>query len=350
MDRQSEPFVFGNYCAYIVNCSPLSFLITFANFRGSHTGSRIAEEIDKSITEKKLEGKVKYIVTDNASNMKRAFDVLKELHGETDMAVATDQTEPDEGVLDDESLWQDLADDDSRVVNQAIEGQCATRLPCFAHTLQLVVKDGLAKLTSAPVRLVTAKCSKLCNLVHQSALFKDAFEQKFGNGRSLPKANDTRWNSTYRHLSAIAKLDHVILAALLREQNQQHLLMTPKELAILQELVEILQPFAEVTDLTQGENNPTIGCIVALHSYLVEMIERSVHHTLVIRTLKESFCRRFLGLLQVLLIIPSDDSGLRRATSNGNTFGSMLYAVASLLDPSYGLLWIDDHPGSVDVK
>lgn len=28
----------------------------------------------------------------------------------------------------------------------------------------------------------------------------------------------------------------------------------------------------------------------------------------------------------------------------------MLYAVASLLDPSYGLLWIDDHPGSVDVK
>jgi hypothetical protein len=207
----------------------------------------------------------------------------------------------------------------------------------------------MTKLTSSAMRLVTAKCSKLCNLVHQSALFKDAFEAKFGNGRSLLKANDTRWNSTLYHLQAIVNLDSVLLAALLREQNQTHLQLTPKEAVMLHELVDILQPFAEATDLTQGDSYPTIGCIVptvvSLDKCLSTMSGKVTHHGPLLRALHESLRCRFLGLFQRLHIIK-----LKEGEQIAAAFGSMLYLVASMMDPSYGLFWLEDHPGPEDTK
>lgn len=333
-----------------VGCSPMSCLLTFSSFRGSHTGARIAEEIEKSIAENRLEGKVDYIVTDNASNMKCALNVLVDMQTESTDKELVEQ--PDEAMLDDESLWQDLEGDEEVEVQQTIDRQCSNRLPCFAHTVQLVVRDGLSKLTGAPHRQLTAKCSKLCNLVHQSALFKGAFENQFGIGHSLPKANDTRWNSTFRHLKAIAELDQILLAALLREQNQTQLMLSPKDLAILQELIEILLPFAEATDLTQGDTYPTIGCIVpsiiGLDSCLLEAMSKTVHHAAFVRALHESLRRRFLGLFKTLLILPGNLS--EHLKPQHEQFGAMIYLMASLLDPSYGLLWLEDHPGSAETK
>ena len=234
-------------------------------------------------------------------------------------------------------------------IQSTIDKHCTLRMPCFAHTLQLVVKDGLGKLNAKSTRQLTAKCTKLCNLTHQSALFRDAFEAKFGRGRSLPKATDTRWNSTFRHLCSISNLDQAILATLLREQSQHNLIISAKEFAILQELVEILQPFAEATDLTQGESYPTIGCIVpsivALDSCLLELSARVVHHASVIKALQESLRRRFIGLFQRVQILPAVSGVL-----TNDAFGSILYFIASLLDPTYGLLWLEDHPALVDVK
>jgi len=342
------------------DCTPLSGLLTFCSFTGSHTGARIAEEIQKAIVDNHLENKVAFIVTDNASNMKRAFDVLTELQ-QTDIEI-DDQAEQsddgpsdesDEGILDDDTLWEDVEDIDSPDgdIHKLICKQCTSRLPCFAHSLQLVVKDGLAKLNTSAVRHLTAKCTKLCNMVHQSAVFRDAFEAQFGVGRSLPKANDTRWNSTFHHLQSIANLDQNQLASLLRTQNQQCLIMTKKEVNILQELLEILQPFAEATDLTQGEQYPTIGCIipsvVALDRCLQDLSTCTVHHTAVVKALRESLRRRFLGLFQRIMILPITDNDTQPAAA---TFGSEIYLLSSLLDPSYGLLWLEDHTELTAVK
>lgn len=335
-DRSSHSFLAITAHTF-VSCTPLSCLLTFTSFSGSHTGVRIAEEIEKSISEHRLEGKVSYVVTDNASNMKRALDVLKELQ------VESDPCDPDEAALDDDSLWEDIDETDKVEVQQTVDRQCSSRLSCFAHSLQLVVKDGLEKLTSAPIRLITAKCCKLCNLVHQSALFREAFEINFGSGRSLPKPNDTRWSSTFKHLSAISNLDQVILSSLLKDQNQVNLMFTAKEFVILLELVDLLQPFAEVTELTQGEKYPTIGCvvpsIVALDSYLLDFIGRAVHHVIIAKALHGSLRKRFQGLFQRLQILPLTGAEIRN-----DLFGDMIYPVASFLDPNFGLFWLDEHP------
>ena len=47
-----------------IRCNSVSGLLTFAHFKGSHTGAPIAEEIDKSICDNNLQNKITYTVTD----------------------------------------------------------------------------------------------------------------------------------------------------------------------------------------------------------------------------------------------------------------------------------------------
>jgi len=52
------------------------------------------------------------------------------------------------------------------------------------------------------------------------------------------------------------------LAALLGEQSQMNIILTPRKYAMPKELLDRLEPFLEATDLTQGEKYLTIGCVV----------------------------------------------------------------------------------------
>ena len=73
--------------------------MAFEAFRGSHTGQNIAETIERCLQKYRLREKVHYIITDNASNMRKAFSVLEELATDVNMEYA---------VLDAEDLWDDL--------------------------------------------------------------------------------------------------------------------------------------------------------------------------------------------------------------------------------------------------
>ena len=78
-------------------------------------------------------------------------------------------------------------------------------MPCFAHSLQLVIRDRLQKFSV--FRSAVAKCCKVANLTHQSFKFRHAFEVAFGSGRAVPSSNDTRWNSFFHQINYIADLD-----------------------------------------------------------------------------------------------------------------------------------------------
>jgi hypothetical protein len=59
-----------------------SMLLHFVSFTGSHTGSNFAADIDNVIANRKLRGKIIYIISDNASNMKKAGDILRQSYSE----------------------------------------------------------------------------------------------------------------------------------------------------------------------------------------------------------------------------------------------------------------------------
>jgi len=230
----------------------------FASCKGSHTGVKIAHEIKKAISQNGLAGKVVYIVTDNASNMRNACNVIIQLQegleeAENSQHEGEDEEESqeteellDQDTVDDETLYNALQDEDQEEVNAVLKSVSEERLSCFAHSLQLALKDGLDKCKS--MRSVSSKCCKLANLCHQSALFRQQFEVVFGNGRSVPRTNSTRWSSTYHQLSSVADLDDKKLRDLLCDSGHTNLMMTNKEAESLREVVDILNPWAEVGD------------------------------------------------------------------------------------------------------
>ena len=88
-----------------------------------------------------------FIITDNAANMKKAFAVTFPDH--------------ESAAFDDEDIWED-------VETSADLGY--ERLSCFAHSLQLVIADGLKH--SRVMSSALAKVSRLATLLHSSTSLK----------------------------------------------------------------------------------------------------------------------------------------------------------------------------------
>jgi hypothetical protein len=55
---------------------PQSMLLKFQSFRGSHTGQGIARATEGCIADNSLHHRVHYVVSDNASNMKKALNFV----------------------------------------------------------------------------------------------------------------------------------------------------------------------------------------------------------------------------------------------------------------------------------
>jgi len=248
-----------------------------------------------------------------------------------------------EPCVDDSSLWRDLSESET---DDAFSTS-GSRLACFCHSLQLLVRGGLDKFTSC--RSALAKVSKLANIVHQSALFRAAFEEHFGQGKSVPASNDTRWNSVYRQIEAVVELDQLRLLDVLQETLHENLTMNAKELAQLQELVSLLAPFAEATDLTPGDKAITVSCVVptilTLRRLLFEQQRSVMYHRSAVDELIKQIDSRFYDLLCQLQIAPT-----RPRSSKSLTFDSDVFLMAAALDPRYAFHWQIDHPGSQEDK
>lgn len=106
-------------------------------FKVSHTGERICEEFEQICEEYQIRRKIEHIICDNAANMKKAFITCFPGHGDG------------KDDLVDSDIWNDLTVDEQEMVVKSFSIKSQTRLQCFAHTLQLVIGDGL-KETKPP--------------------------------------------------------------------------------------------------------------------------------------------------------------------------------------------------------
>ncbi len=117
---------------YISDWSQYSAMLACSRLRGRHTGYAIAEEFENILSSLQIADKVLLTVTDSASNMIKAFSLPgfqdEDVDGDDDNEFENDSDNEEEELLQgDAAIYEDLNE----------------HIPCFAHTLQLVVKDGL---------------------------------------------------------------------------------------------------------------------------------------------------------------------------------------------------------------
>lgn len=186
-NKQMNAFM-GITDPFIEEWTAQSVTLYCKRFKGKHTAENIRHEYEETLALFEIPDKICTIVTDNASNMVKAFK--SSLPGFIDLTEVGDDDDKPEDIDD------DLAGEN---------GEEFEHLPkhsrCCAHTLQLVVKDGLKNCTSH-MTTVISKASKIVNYVRRSILACELLESE----NRLQTANVTRWNSQLTMFKSILKI------------------------------------------------------------------------------------------------------------------------------------------------
>ncbi len=89
--------------------------------------------------------------------------------------------------------------------------QVSEHLPCFAHMLQLVIKDGFKQ--AGNITKVVSKCSTIVSHVKKSTHATELLESE----KRLKSATTTRWNSQLHMIRSILRISEgVVLKAGMR--------------------------------------------------------------------------------------------------------------------------------------
>ena len=311
-----------------------SYLLACERVHGRHSGENIAMLFESCVEEYLIKNKILFVITDNASNMRKAFQASFPRE-EPCGAEAEDSI-----MCEEDEVWEDLMPEDQQLVDDTLDDHCTMqRLSCFTHSLQLVIKDGLEEAHGLSSTL--GKVSRTATLLHTSTTFKDRFEAWFGNV-TIPSANATRWNSTLKQVQSYVQLDSQNLASVLQSEGHQNILLSPREYGQLKELIEILEPFLEATNLTQGEKIVTVSvivpCVLSLCTHLQEKQGKVKFCGPLVRALERSLKIRFVEIFQAVQMPGYEPSRGRCPTKFPFTNA---FFVASVLDPAFGFQWLE---------
>ena len=277
-----------------------SAMLACCRFRGSHTADAIMEQFQKTTAEFGIISKLSFIVTDSASNMLKAFS----LPGFDKVTEKTDSEEEEDS--DDDSLDDGLVDDwNVKQFYDELSTICE-HVPCFAHTIQLVIKDGFKE--AGNITKVLSKVSTIVSYAKRSTTAADLLECE----KKLKTANTTRWNSQLQMIRSVLRIPAQTLNAL----DTTHLSTYDRK--ILEDLIEILTPFETATHCVQGEKIVTSSMAVPCVRVLKETM----------LSLSQKYSSRFVAALQA--------SVEKRLTRYENCDA---FLIASALDPRFKLKW-----------
>jgi hypothetical protein len=124
-------------------------------------------------------------------------------------------------------------------------------LHCFAHTLNLIVRGGLKKLSET-----VDKVKQIADHFHRSSLSAEKLRatllQMGQPDLKVLQDCPTRWNSTFFMLKRFVRLRDAIITTLALV-NPAVTTLTHDEWAAIEEACEVLQPYEEVTVEISGE-------------------------------------------------------------------------------------------------
>lgn len=191
-----------------------TLLLDCLSFPESHTSKNLAGVLQKIIDEWNLEGKILIIISDNASNIKKAIrDDLKLKH-----------------------------------------------LGCFAHNLNLICQNAIK-----PVAVIIDKVKSIVGFFKRSTTATAKFSEQQKHLQKDPKRLiqevSTRWNSTYYMLERFHELEDPIRTTMALLDKDLPII-TGEEWLLIRELVKILKPMEELTKMISGEKYITGSSVI----------------------------------------------------------------------------------------
>ncbi|CAG2221217.1 unnamed protein product [Mytilus edulis] len=163
-NRQMKGFL-GITGHFILDWCMKSIMVSCKRFKGKHCAENIRQEYEEAVACYNIADKITNIITDNASNMTKAFDFSLPgytCNNEEKNSKSDSEDENDESEL--EPINIDFPEDDLPKHGR-----------CYAHTLQLVVRDGL-KDASPHLKTVISKASNIVRYVRKSINASDILE------------------------------------------------------------------------------------------------------------------------------------------------------------------------------
>ena len=301
-----------------------------------HTGLAIRQIFDTILGEWAIPtNKVRAVVTDNGSNIVKAFKehVAQIIHdseaeGEADEEGVMEQ-EADEGVetglekegqgtvhvVGSEVGSSEEEDFDRRESSIVAQFSSMTRLSCFAHTLQLVV---VKFNNDASVKPVLKNAYALVKKVNSSTRATQLLVQRCG--KKLVSNCPTRWSSTFLLIDRMLEVREA-LNQVLFELNMDN--MNVSEWNVLQCIKTLLQPFAAATSLMSGDTYVTLSDVIPTYFILRDQLESVVQESsfACVKTVADLMLKELVRRFHCL--VSPDDSK-----------HDPIYAIATLLHPS----------------
>lgn len=135
---------------------------------------------------------------------------------------------------------------------------------CYAHTLNLIVGDALKLIQEGTLN----KVSKVVTHFRQSANAKSKLDnvqrQQGKEPKKLKKDVVTRWNSTYLMLERFVELEEAIRTTLALIDAVSLPVIPTEEWMFMRELIIILKPFYDITELMSAEKYVTLSLVIII--------------------------------------------------------------------------------------
>ncbi|XP_019895134.2 E3 SUMO-protein ligase ZBED1-like isoform X1 [Musca domestica] len=164
-----------------------------------------------------------------------------------------------------------VTDNDSTMI-KACELLQKRHLPCYAHTINLLVQDCLNQTFIK--ENVLAKCKRIVTFFKSSTIAYQKFKdiQATVKPYSLLQEVPTRWNSAYRMIERILLTNDFISTVLLATSKAPSPL-TADEIDFLKDLKEILSPFENATVQTSLSSSVSVSLIIPLTCGLFQSLQ-----------------------------------------------------------------------------
>ena len=210
-----------------------------------HTAENLHNELQEAFREFDIERKVACIVTDNARNITNAAKMSNDHH------------------------------------------------PCFAHTLNLAVKDAIKndEALQSAVRKVKLTVNHFKSSTVATNMLRGVHQTNNTQFSKLKQDVDTRWNSTYDMLSQYVKQHDAILNVLIKE-GKMNLCLSPKDIDTINRAIDVLQPFKEATAEMSAEKFTTISKVLPMIKILMSKVNQKKGSSLTDK-LRDNMSARF---------------------------------------------------------